>query len=235
MGAGAFHRSILIEPGEGVCRAAVEDDFHHMRLALHHDGETVTRVDAELVRAPWSTCPGAEAVAEAAFTGKRLDEIAGLRGKRQNCTHLFDLAIWAAAHAGESDATRYDITVTDPVDGRRELVLKANTASAIRWIEEDKRFVSPPEIAGRSLWELGDWIATLDPISTEKTKALRWAAIVAHGRQIDLDQQSDATKIPANCYTFQPGRVEKASRVGAIKDFAKLPNGPLDGVVWPQS
>lgn len=202
-----------------------------MRVVLHHDGTRIEAVEAEIVRAPWSTCPGAEAKARDTFTGMALEEVARAGGKKLNCTHLFDLAQWAAAHALDSKPLRYDVEVSDPVDGVRQLRLSLDSVLAMHWVERDNVLAEPGDLAGKSLFQLRDWIADLDPVETEKAKLLQWAAIVAHGRMIPLERQSDATKIPPNCFTFQPERAVHAQRVGEIRDFAALREAPLtDGV-----
>lgn len=226
----AFHRAVLIEPRDGLVEAAVEDDYHHMRVALHHDGERVTGVEATMIRAPWSTCPGAQAALCDSFTGMALAQIAAAGGKRAHCTHLFDLTLWAAAHVADSHATRYDAEVTDPMDGERRLRLTCDNAPAMEWIEHDGKLVEPRELAGKSLFELRDWISGQTKQVAEKAKILQWAGILAHGRQIPLARQSDASRMPPNCFTFQPERAAQADRVGEIRDFSGLSPRPLDRI-----
>ena len=62
----------------------------------------------------------------------------------------------------------------------------------------------------------------------EAAKLLQWGAIIAHGRMIPLENQSDATRIPPNCYTFQPERAVHAKRVGRIIDFSASERQPLE-------
>ena len=50
-------------------RGELEDDFHHFRVDLHHDGATVLDADGSGIRGPWSTCMDA---------GTPLREIEGL-------------------------------------------------------------------------------------------------------------------------------------------------------------
>lgn len=209
--------------------AWVEDDYHHMGVTLHHDGQRVSAVKAELVRAPWTTCPGAVAKLEETFAGAALSEAIAYGEKKQNCTHLHDMAGLAAAHAGDSALTLYKVVATDAVAGERRLSLMRNGELVHDWLERGNKLVDPPEIAGRSLFEIGDWIGGLGQVDQEGARILRWASIVAHGRAIPITHQSDASRIPPNCYTFQPGRKEKAERVGTIIDFATAGREPLQG------
>src|SRR5688500_14746557 len=87
-----------------------------MAVTLRHDGATVTAVEPVRERAPWPTRPGAPDVLVATFTGVRLADLAARGAKQVNCTHLHDLAVLAAAHAGDARSTRYEICVSDPID-----------------------------------------------------------------------------------------------------------------------
>ncbi|MEG3143684.1 hypothetical protein U1839_03380 [Sphingomonas sp. RT2P30] len=217
----AFHRHVLITPGAGTVSAWVEDDYHHMGVTLHHDGATIARVDAEMLRAPWSTCPGAVTQLAATFTGAALDEAAARGEKTLNCTHLHDMAVIASAHAHDTATTLYTITVSDAVDGVRVAEIARDGVSALRFVERDKLLAEPNAVVGKSLFQLGEWIASLDAAGREVARLLRWGAIIAHGRAIPLERQSDATRMPANCFTFQEGRKERAVRVGRIIDFSE--------------
>lgn len=208
--------------------AWVEDDYHHMGVTLRHDGRRIAAVSAELLRAPWTTCPGAVAKLEETFTGAALAEAVAFGEKKQNCTHLHDMAGFAAAHALDAVPTCYRVVATDPVAGVRHLSVTRNGEPVHRWLERDNRLAEPAELAGRSLFEIGDWLAELDVAEQEAARILRWGSIVAHGRQIPIEDQSDASRIPPNCYTFQPGRRERARRVGEIVDFATADRAPLE-------
>ena len=225
----AFHRHVLITPGDGWVSAWVEDDYHHMGVTLRHDGETIVGVEAEMVRAPWSTCPGAVHQLDTTFTGARLSEAAARGEKQLNCTHLHDMAVIAAAHARDTAPTRYEITVTDAVDGVRIGQITRDGVSVLRIVERANLVEEPTQAAGKNLFQLGEWIASLDEPGREAARLLRWAAIIAHGRAIPMERQSDATRMPSNCFTFQPGRKEKAQRVGAVMDFSTAARQPLEG------
>jgi hypothetical protein len=226
--AGAFHRNVAILPGPHAVSAWVEDDYHHMGVTLRHDGESVTGVDAEMVRVPWTTCPGARAQLAATFTGVPLAGVAARGDKQANCTHLHDLLVIAADHAGDTAPIRYEIEVTDAVDGVRIAGIRRDGVLVLRIVERDKLVVEPEGAAGRTLFQLGEWIASLDRPGREAARLLRWAAIIAHGRAIPIADQSDATRMPSNCFTFQEGRKQQAVRVGRVIDFSTGERQPLD-------
>ncbi len=225
----AFYRHVLITPGETAVTAWVEDDYHHMGVTLHHDGATVTRVEAEMLRAPWSTCPGAVVQLEATFTGVALDGVAARGEKTLNCTHLHDMAVIAAGHAHDAAPMRYAIVVSDAVDGVRVAEIARDGVHALRLVEQAGVIVEPAAASGGTLFQLGDWIASLTAEAREAARLLRWAAIIAHGRAIPMDRQSDASRMPATCFTFQDARKHGAMRVGRIVDFSEGEGHPLGG------
>lgn len=223
-----FRRRIRIVPAAGAVSAAVEDDFHHMTVTLRHDGATILAAEARTIRAPWSTCPGAEAVLRETFVGTPLAEAARRGLKQQNCTHLYDLAVFAAAHAGEGAALVYDVLIADPAGGATRAELRRDGAPLLRWSLAGNELTAPADLAGTSLFGLRDWIAAQLADRREAARILQWACLIAHGRQIALAEQSDATRMPANCYTFQPDRARVATRIGAIVDFSHGGRAPLE-------
>jgi hypothetical protein len=162
------------------------------------------------------------------FTGARLEAFAAPAEKAANCTHLYDLAVLAAAHAGDAEPLVYDILVGDPVATRRRMELRRDGAPVISWVEEAGRLTEPSEIAGLTLMDMGRWLVGLDPVRQEEARLLRWGALVAQGRTIPMTEQSDASSMPPSCYTFQPERAVLARRVGEIRDFSAGTAEPLD-------
>jgi hypothetical protein len=166
------------------------------------------------------------------FEGVALQGLIARGDKTANCTHLYDLALLAAAHASDGMPLVYDILVADPVESRRIVELRRNGVRLLGWIEREHRIVEPAELAGRRLDELRSWIDALDPDLQEGARLLRWGAMLAHGRTIPMARQSDASRMPPNCYSFQPERARIARRVGEIRDFsqgaAQLLDRPFD-------
>jgi hypothetical protein len=224
-----YRRRFRVVPGEGWVRSELEDDYHHMWVTLRHAGGVITAVEPEMVRAPWTTCPGALARLQQTFTGVALAEApTRMSEKATNCTHLHDLATLAAAHAGDRAALTYDILAEDPVNGRRRIELRRNGEAVMQWLEQDGRLIEPAEAAGLTLLQLKPFIEGLDAEGREQARILRWGAIVAHGRAIPLEDQSDATRMPPTCFTFQPETKVKARRVGEIRDFSASGEQPLE-------
>lgn len=225
----AYRRRILIEPAPGAVTAELEDDYHRMVVTLVHDGETVRDVVAEMKRWPWTTCRGAIDQLPRTFVGKPLAAFAKAGERPLNCTHLHDLALFAAAHAHESAPVAYDVTATDPVDGRRELTIHRGGELVHHWTFQDDVATAPEAIAGRGFLELGDWIAGLDPAAKEAARILRWGSMVGRGRQMDIPAHSTTDRFPTgSCHTFQAGIAEQARRLpDADVDFSAPGREPL--------
>jgi hypothetical protein len=216
-----FRRRFRVTHGHGWVCSEVEDDYHCMAVTLRHREGIVIAVEPVMQRAPWTTCPGAVEQLVTTFSGLALDGFVMRGDKPANCTHLHDLALLAAAHARDAEPLVYDILVSDPVETRREVELRRNGLRLLGWVEREQRIVEPAELAGRRLDELRTWIDTLAPDLQEAARLLRWGAIIAHGRTIPMARQSDASRMPPNCYSFQPERARVARRVGEIRDFSR--------------
>lgn len=193
----------------------------------HHDG-AITAVGSMIDRAPWTTCPGAPAVLARTFAGAALAEAAGRGSKQANCTHLYDLAVLAAAHALDRRELVYDILVCDPVDGTVLAEIRRDGVAVLDFELRDDVLIGPETAAGTSLFKLRGWIAALPAALHEPARLLQWGTILAHGRTTPMDRQSDATRMPPNCYTFQDDKKKEAIRVGGVIDFSQGTLTPLD-------
>ena len=217
-----FRRRFRITPRAGSVCSELEDDYHRMSVTLTHDGRTVTDVEPVMERVPWTICPGARVQLQRTFTGVALADVAVRGEKRENCTHLHDLAVLAAAHAMDDEPLVYDILVSDPIDGRRRVEMRRDGATVLAWSDEKNRIVEPAELAGVTLDKLRPWIESLPPGRRESARLLQWGAIIANGRSRSLDQQSDASALGVGrCYTFQAHRVAAAERISDIRDFSQ--------------
>lgn len=223
-----FRRRFRLTPSPYVVKVEVEDDFHCMSVVVHHDGETAIQIIPEMRRAPWSTCPGAVEYVVKTFTGVALRRFAERGDKKSNCTHLYDLVLLAGNHAADAEQTVYDILVSDPVDGERFAEIRRNGISLLNWIESGFQLVKPESAAGYRLDKLRSWIDGLDQPLQEPARLLQWGNMLANGRIIPLENQSDATRMPPSCYTFQPERAQLAKRIGKIREFSQGSDQPLD-------
>lgn len=223
-----FRRSFVILPANGCVTTAVEDDYHSMAVTLSHDGVMITAIDPVMDRAPWTTCPGAPAILVSTFVGAALADAAKLGFKQSNCTHLYDLTLLAAAHASDTADMRYDIIVSDTIDGLVCAEIHRDDRLVFRIEHRGDILTAPMELAGASLFKLRAWIDGLAGIEQEAARLLQWGTIIAHGRAYSIDRLSDASKMPPNCYTFQPDNKVLAKRVGVVFDFSQGDAEPLD-------
>lgn len=223
-----FRRRFRIKPAPGYVSAEVEDDYHHMGVVVRHQDGVAVAIEPNMVRAPWTTCPGAVRRLQETFTGVRLSEFPARGNKLTNCTHLYDLAILAAAHAADEAPLVYDILTSDPEDGQNRTELRRDGKTLLSWALKGFEISAPADLAGVSLDKLKPAQVSSDPKIQEAVRVLRWGTMIAHGRAIPLSEQSNAGRYPSNCYTFQPDNVTKARRVGEIKDFSAGEAQPLD-------
>jgi len=217
-----FRRRIRVVPGPGRVASDLEDDYHCMGIVLHHADGIATQVEAVMHRVPWTTCPGAPAIVERTFTGAPLDRFVRQGAKLSNCTHLYDLALLAAAHAGASGPVQYDILVCDPVDGIVRAELRLNGATMLEWVLDQGLFQVPAAMAGLRPDQISPWVAALDADQQEAARLLRWGIMLAHGRVMAFEKRSDKSRLPlGQCYTFQPQNAPDAKYVtGTVRDFS---------------
>ncbi len=228
-----YRRRILIEPASGRVSAELEDDYHRMVVTLFHADGVVTGVESEMKRSPWTGCPGAMDRIRDTFTGVTLTQAARRGEKNTNCTHLYDLALFAAGHAAGTAPVAYEIHASDTDDGTRE---GARTARLWRdgvllfdWHLSGMTLTAPSEVAGLTLFELGGFVASLDPAMAEAARILRWATIVGHGRGMDIPAGLPATSFAnGSCYNFQPERADASQRrAGADVDLSAEGREPM--------
>ena len=158
-------------------------------------------------------------VVEAEADG-RLGQLPGGEGHRH-------LAVLAAAHAKDGGPLEYRIRVSDPSGGLRVLELDSSSGAHLHWEERDGLLTLPEGAAGLPLMALRDWIVTLPEEGREPARILQWASLVAHGRTMPIEEQSDATALPPSCFTFQPEQAALAERVGERLDFSAGGREPL--------
>lgn len=223
----SLNRVVRLESRAGEVRAVVEDDFHHFRVHLRHDGKVVTQVTNDSPRSPYTLCLAA---------GRRLDELVGHAltvhvasffetiDQFQQCTHQFDLACLAIAAAARGEGSRtYHLQVRDPGDGDRIAEASRDGVPLIRWVIHDGRIITPEPWAGHSLSAgFTAWCdSALEPDMAEASLALRRAIFISGGRRVvaQLDAAPHSND-RGGCWVQQPERAKQALRnVGSTLDF----------------
>jgi hypothetical protein len=244
LGTDVYRRRILVRAtAPDTVMADLEDDFHHFRVTLRHDGAVVSSVDAESIRWPWSTCPGAaerlRALAGAPLT-RRWTHAARWTNPALNCTHQFDAAAHAITHAarvrdGMSEVRQYDVEIAALLARGEEQALNrlwVDGTLALQWHMQPARepLDLPPALAGAP-WRGGflRWADEhLDPDAAERACALRRACDIGMGRGMPLDDIPVASQLPGSmrgvCHSLQPDVAPVAFRnVGSIRDFSENP------------
>jgi hypothetical protein len=240
-----YRRRILVRcTGTDEVVTDLEDDFHHFVVTLRHDGRAVVSVDAESIRWPWSTCPGAaiplRALAGAPLT-TRWTHAARWTSPALNCTHQFDAAAHAITHAARvtnglgGEVRQYDVEIAAVlargdeiarnrlwVDGR--LALQWHMQPARQPVDLPAEFADAPWRGGFLRWA----DEHLEPDAAERACVLRRASDIGMGRGMPLDDIPVASELPGSmrgvCHSLQPQTAPVAFRnVGSIRDFADHP------------
>jgi hypothetical protein len=243
---GNYRRRIRLVAGEpGIVEAGLEDDAHYFKVVLQHDGNKVEAVEATAPRPPWSTCADAAQPLQA-LVGMPLSRSCLAGGAwtdaLQNCTHMFDLAGLAVAHAarvvaGTGDSRRqYDAVVPyGGVTGTRDVHLHRDGELVLAWTVDGDRCLSPPPFSDVPF--TGGFLQwaeqTFAPDDAEAAIVLRRACAIGRVRGVDLDQHQYLSEVTGlatspNCYASQPERVTISFRNrGTIRDYDKNPDAML--------
>jgi len=231
---GRFRRAIRLRAEPGRATAEVEDDFHHFAVTVLHDGQRVTDAAGQAVRYPWSQCPmatgalpalaGLAVTTDATAVYRHLDPLG-------QCTHMLEIAGLAIAEAARGlGARRYDVAVTDPVEGRVEAELLCDAAPLARWVLQDGVIVEPAERRGQRPGGFrSSALRDLPHAEAETLLILRRALHLAGARGLDVDRFPTAAAMgrPPACFVFRPGVAERAQRrYGSVRDFSDTA-GPL--------
>ena len=205
----------------------LEDEYHHFGITLTHDGARVTDVRVAAPRHPWSTCADA-GVPLRALIGQplvsRCSDIGSLIDMRRQCTHVFDLAGLALAHArGRRAHRRYHGTVrplADVVPGASQDRLRATLyrdgMEVLWWDLHEDLITAPAPYAGRSINRgFREWLETREEAEAEDASVLRRVAFVAKGRKISIEHMRVADDLgqPPLCHSFQPEYRKIAFRI----------------------
>lgn len=210
----------------GEVRAALEDDFHHFRVRLHHARGLLCEITGEALRFPYSACPQATKPLRE-LLGMALSPIAHSVTRqtdaKHQCTHLLDLAGLAIAAAlRPPQVRRYDIQVPLRVAGKTRPVLSLNDEPLLEWSVNGPIIEGPAPFTGINIREgMARWaLSTLSPDLAEAALLLRRCTMISIGKTHNLDSQIHASSTD-RCYSQQTVRAPRALRMqGSTWDFA---------------
>ena len=242
-GDGVYRRHITLSGEPDAVEAELEDDFHRFGLRLVHDGTRVVRIEARAARYPWTTCPEATwalRIVEGTALSPRCTDLARHTDPKAQCTHLFDLAGLAVAHAARGGGRlRYEVAIPDRDHQCTVARLEASDPDVpdLRWHLDAARITAPEPFAGQPVVG-GHFLRfcreTLDPAWLEPAFVLWRACAISWGRAFDVGGAPEAGRFASlaagNCFSFQPGVVERAKRQdGTVLDFTARPEALLPG------
>jgi hypothetical protein len=222
----------LLRQAERHVVASLDDDFHEMTCHLSHDDRIVTDVTAETLRIPTSACPGAAAVLRE-LIGVPLDiDMAVLYGDgrpRRHCTHLFDLAALAIAHAGRLETVRrYEAMVPDRGDDPVTVEVWRDRQLVHAWRVQDHHIVSPPELAqlplltGFMAWA----VRHFRDDNLEAAAVLSKTYLISNGRRYQTEALAGQSisingRMSGLCHSYSLEQIDKAIILsGNVRDYS---------------
>lgn len=227
-----FRRCIRLQAQAGAgdslqVRAALEDDFHHFRVALQVQGGVISAISAQAPRHPYSLCPAAAQPLQqlvGTVPPRQAHALATAVNPREHCTHLLDLAGLAAAAAARGVLQRrYDVEVPLRDGGRTQARLWRDAVPLLCWDVLDLAITGPALYSGIDLGQgMARWaLANLPEDEAEAALVLRRCAAISMGKGKPLDDQVHAIAT-GRCYAQQPERAPLALRqVGSTWDFTQ--------------
>ncbi len=235
-----YRRHVRLAASSTSVVSEMADDAHHFRVRLTHDHERVVTITGEAIRYPWTTCPGSTerlSVFEGISLAPRSTVVGAHASASEHCTHLFDLAGLAVAHAARNAEDRlYECAVEGAPTREETATVTCNGEMLIEWhlsrgkVKAPAAFSDAPIRGGRFI----DWAEReLDPDLAEAALVLRRALLVSPVRLHELDRFERATDLlyePGACFTFSEGTKQLAVRMKNTQfDFTDSPLRLLAG------
>jgi len=226
-----FRRRLLAIAGQGTATAEVEDDHHHMIVALRHDDGHVTGIEGQMIRRPYDMCAGATLL---------LDQLIGLPvavrpplpegfAAKEHCTHLLDVALLALSQAARGGERRYEFQVPEWSDGRTTPRVIRDGREVFRCNLLDDAFLAPAAFIGQTTRAMLPWAErTLDDDMVEIVRLLRRVLMVARGRQLNPDPAHMSAQVATQklgaCFTLHPDRLSRATPEGSFRPLSERPD-----------
>ena len=232
-----YRRHIRLDAHGRQVAGELADDAQHFRVRLRHDGARVVSLDGEAVRHPWSTCAEARdplRELEGMRLSPRCTAVGEVSNARLHCTHWFDLAGLAVAHAAVARASReYRCAVWGAPGEIVDATLERDGEPLLHWRLDGMTIRAAAPFDGRSLKDaFQSWAeAELEPDLAEAAIVLRRASYISPVRFFDLDQYDlpgQVTPIAGQCFTYTDGNAQRATRQrGSKRDYTHRPEALL--------
>ena len=235
---GIYRRKIRLFSKIGEIRADMEDDSHRFGLVVKHDGFRVVAIEGIPMRTPWTLCSGAKERLQD-LTGRNLADYpiaaSGNQDAKQQCTHMFDLAILAIAHAARPLGSReYEIEAPwYAMNEPRYITLLRDGHVIAKWTLLGNKLLVPVTLDEIGVKSLLTWASenTKNADELEAIFIMRRSVLISGSRIMDLDNipnpEATGHGIGA-CYVHQPSRISIAKRNrGSTLDFTENPESLL--------
>ena len=218
-----LHRIIGLKAVEGAIHGRVQDNVHDFKVVLQHDGAVITEVTAETVRSPFTTCASARA-GLAQLVGRAIGNAGPPRiDIGLQCTHMFDLAVLAGAHAGRGGERRYRIDAALQPGGSVARI-ERDGSLVLDWQVQGDRIVTPGAFEGLGRSGAITWPAEVlaAPDLLEAALILRRCLLVLHGRprSLGIERAEEMRHMPGACHTFQPDQMRLGVRPEGFQDYS---------------
>lgn len=206
--------------------AVMEDQYHALAVAIGHDAEKITDLEACWYRQPLTSCSGAELLLKQAVGTLLSDDLmaTGLwADARAHCTHMFDTCRLAIVHiAGNRPDRRYDVILPDIIEGRQPAYILVDGDRRLELeLASDDTILRPENLAGVSIMRgfLRSAREVVAPEVMELLFMVQRTYVVARARRIDMPRYFGAPASIAGppegaCYGSQPERYRTATRLG---------------------
>ena len=215
-----FHRRIRLHPYPDRIVAGLEDNLHFFATELSHAAGRIDGIRVKAERYPWNICPGAATFLSDQLAGRQIEAIANL-DMSQHCTHLFELAVLSAAHAGDERPVQFDLHVDDWAGDCTKVSLFVDGQPDLECA------VRCGEVEGAGQWS---WRNEIAPADREKAMLVARAVYVSLGRAAPVVDRAveRGPRVLGVCYSYQRSRVEDAAKMShSRREFDSEDRGPL--------
>lgn len=236
-GRGCYRRRIRLCAQEGRVTGELEDDNHGFKVEIAHREGRVAAVQGEALRVPYTTCTGAVAPLEKLVGLSISDPAESLAAQcdpRSQCTHLYDLSVWALARAAKGPGEDiYDIVVEDErpnIGGCAQISLNGEVLH--RWQVCDWQLILPQALAGNTLYKgFSVWATEVfSGVSLRAAQMLQKGCFVGSARRYNLNALAGEAATTGKefmagvCYTHSSPQIDVAVRTrGSVRDFSDSP------------
>jgi hypothetical protein len=235
-GSGIYRRRIRLTSQQGSVLGELEDCNHGFSVRVYHDFTTVTGIEAQHHRIPFTTCGGASEPLMKLIglpVGLSSQELSAKVETRANCTHWLDLSLLAIRHISRCESVReYNIAIPDEAGKATQAKVYCNGNLIHSWLLQDWIIQQPETLAGNTVFKgFSAWANTAFTDEEEKEAAfiLQKGYFVSRARRFDLDilageSASAHASMAGACYSYSAPQSGIAVRTDkTTRDFTHIP------------